>query len=124
MNDLDNEMQDKNDLEHSLWCAAMWGNLPLVKHIVDKGADLSSLHINTKDPTGKKLCVAKCVENELNDLEKTYLDDDYFENDPYDLWEGEGTMRRNELYPVICKMKEVYDYIREMTAKDHPHLVV
>jgi hypothetical protein len=133
MRDLDKELQQNlqrsyHDINYELLSAAQAGDLEMVKHIVGKGVDLSYKHecIHTLVRKKKKVfkCVAAIVKTKLDEKIKKYHDDDYFKDDALDLWDGDGTRNRNQLYKEIDLLEEVYDYLRIETRKDHPHLVL
>ena len=109
----------------SLLDAATCGDLDMVKHIVGKGVDLSHKHkCWDSGYEEKSKCVAAIVKTKLDEKIKRYHDDDYFKDDALDLWDGDGTRNRNQLYKEIDPLEEVYDYLRIETKKTHPELVL
>ena len=113
--------------EDSILKAALGGHLPVVKYLVNNGADLSLRHncfLTRENKDG--ICIVICVESELGYLYRKFEDgeynpvhaepddDDYFEND----WE------KSELEAEILNLSKVRDYLWELMFEKYPECFV
>jgi hypothetical protein len=108
--------------QHIIFDAAHFGHLDIVKYFVARGADLSQP--SAQPSKYKKQILARYLDSLLNEENDELEDDERYKDEVYSLWDGWKSSELHKQHANVTKIKDVRDYIWDLTAKHYPNLLI